>query len=301
LGPDDEEAESQMKPQSPFHPWIMLSATLALLLVFFIVPIGVAAFESFFSWDLLTPPRYVGAANYRALATHGSLLHVAVRTLGYSLLVVVGTMSLGLALALLVDRPGRAFAFVRASIFSAYVVSWVGVALLWMWMLDANGGIAGHVMSALGAPSVSFFGDPRCALAALAAIGIWKLTGYAMILFLAGLQSIPPSLHEAAALDGARGWGRFRHVTLPLLAPTAAFVATTTLVTSFQAFDIVRIVTQGGPAHATQLFVYAIYEQIFLNLSVGRASALAVVFFSLLFALASLQLRAWRAGEGAAS
>jgi ABC-type sugar transport system permease subunit len=274
-----------VRPRSAWHPWVMLAPTLVLLVVFFVVPIGVAAYESFFSWDLLTPPRFVGTANYRALAAHGELLNMALRTLGYSALVVSGTMSLGLALALLVDRPGRFFALVRASIFSAYVVSWVAVALLWMGLFDRNAG--------------SLLGDRRWALPALACVGIWKLTGYAMIVFLSGLQAVPPSLLEAAALDGAGAWSRFRHVTFPLLMPTAAFVATTTLVTSFQAFDVVRIMTQGGPAKATELFVYAIYEQVFLNLSVGRASALTVVFFGMLLALSALQLRAWRVRGGA--
>jgi ABC-type sugar transport system permease subunit len=275
-----------MTPRTRWHPWAMLAPSLALLVVFFIVPIGVAAYESVFSWDLLTPPRFVGAANYRALAAHGELLHIALRTLGYSAMVVAGTMSLGLAMALLVDRPGRFFALVRASIFSAYVVSWVAVALLWMGLFDRSGG--------------SLLGDRRWALPALAFVAVWKLAGYAMILFLAGLQDVPRSLLEAAALDGAGAWQRFRHVTLPLLMPTAAFVATTTLVTSFQAFDVVRIMTQGGPGRATELFVYAIYEQVFLDLSVGRASALTVVFFAMLLALSALQLRAWR-GRGAAA
>jgi sn-glycerol 3-phosphate transport system permease protein len=281
-------------PRARWHPWAMLVPTLGLLVVFFLVPIGVAAYESLFSWDLLTPPRFVGTSNYAALAAHGELLHVALRTIAYSAMVVAGTMSLGLALALLVDRPGRFFAFVRTSVFSAYVVSWVAVALLWMWMLDGNGGIFGRALH--GSP----LGDPRWALPTLAVVGVWKLTGYAMIVFLAGLQSVPRSLHEAAALDGASAWGRLRYVTLPLLAPTAAFVATTSLVTSFQAFDVVRIMTQGGPARATELFVYAVYEQIFLDLSVGRASALTVVFFGLLLALAALQLRVWRARAGVA-
>jgi sn-glycerol 3-phosphate transport system permease protein len=278
----------------------MLGPSLALLVVFFIVPIGVAVYESFFSWDMLTPPRYVGAANYEALAAHGEIFRVALRTLGYSVLVVAGTMVLGLGLAVLLDRPGRFFAFVRASVFSAYVVSWVAVALLWMGMLDGNSGILGRAARAVGAGSLSLLGDPRWALPTLAVVGIWKLTGYSMIVFLAGLQGVPKSLLEAAALDGAGAWARFRHVTMPLLAPTGAFVATTSLVTSFQAFDVVRIMTQGGPARATELFVYAIYEQIFLNLSVGRASALTVVFFVVLLAVAGLQLRVWRGrGEGA--
>ncbi len=287
-----------MTPRARWHPWAMLGPTLALLVVFFVLPIGVAAYESLFAWDMLTPPRFVGGANYRALAAHGELLHVALRTLGYSAMVVSGTMTLGLGLALLLDRPGRVFAFVRASVFSAYVVSWVAVALLWMWLLDGNSGLVGHALRALGAPAVALLGDPTWALPALAIVGVWKLTGYAMIVFLSGLQSVPTSLLEAAALDGAGAWSRFRHVTLPLLAPTASFVATTSLVTSFQAFDVVRIMTQGGPARGTELFVYAIYEQIFLNLSVGKASALTVVFFALLLAVASLQLRAFRTRGG---
>jgi sn-glycerol 3-phosphate transport system permease protein len=273
----------------------MLAPTLALLVVFFLVPIGVAVCESLFSWDLLTEPRFVGAANYRVLAARGELLAVAFRTLGYSAIVVVGTMTLGLALALVLDRPGRVFGFVRASVFSAYVVSWVAVALLWMWLLDGNAGILGRFVRNLGGPPLSLLGDPRWALPTLAVVGVWKLTGYAMVIFLAGLQGIPRPLLEAAALDGAGPWARFRHVTMPLLAPTSAFVATTTLVTSFQAFDVVRIMTQGGPARATELFVYAIYEQIFLNLSAGRASALTVVFFAFLLAVAWAQLRVWRA------
>jgi ABC-type sugar transport system permease subunit len=276
----------------------MVGPTLALLIVFFLLPIAVAACESFFSWDLLTSPAFVGAANYRALAESGEMLRVSLRTLAYSALVVCGTMSAGLGLALLVDRPGPVAAFVRGSLFSAYVISWVAVALLWMWMLDDSGGVLARALRALGVQPVSFLGDPRWALPTLAVVGAWKLTGYAMIVFLSGLQSIPRSLHEAAALDGARAWARFRYVTLPQLAPTSAFVATTTLVTSFQTFDVVRIITQGGPARATELFVYAIYEQIFLNLSVGRASALTVVFFALLLGLAALQLRAWSVPGG---
>jgi ABC-type sugar transport system permease subunit len=299
-----------MTPRYRWHPWAMLAPTLVLLGVFFVVPIGVAAYQSLFAWDLLTPPVYVGSQNFHTLLAHGELFRVALRTLTYSAIVVSGTMSLGLALALLLDRPGRVFAFVRGCVFSAYVVSWVAVALLWMWLLDGNAGLLGRLwawlvggnapllgraLRALGAQPMSLLGNVNTALPTLAVVGIWKLTGYAMIVFLAGLQSVPSSLVEAAALDGAGPWARFRHVTMPLLAPTAAFVATTSLVTSFQAFDVVRLMTQGGPARATELFVYAIYQQVFLNLSVGRASALTVVFFVLLFAVAALQLRAWRA------
>ena len=284
-----------MKPRSKAHPWMMLGPSLAAWGLFVFLPLGVAAYESLFSWDMLTDPVYVGGANYAALADGGELGKILGRTLAYSALVVAGSMSLGLALALLLDRPGRFFGFVRGAIFSAYVVSWVAVALLWVLLLDPDRGVAAAALRWLRLPRIAFLSDPGAALPTLAGVTIWKITGYAMVVFLAGLRGVPKALHEAAALDGAGAFDRFRYVTWPLLRPTAAFVATTSLIVSFQAFDVVRIMTQGGPARATTLFVYAIYEQIFLNLSVGRASALAVVYFVVLCLLAALQMRAWRA------
>mgnify|MGYP001031746831 FL=1 len=283
-----------MTPRRRHHPWLMLGPSLAVWILFVFVPLGLSAYQSLFAWDMLTEPVWVGGANYAAIAEDGELLRILGRTLGYSILVVAGSMTLGLALALLLDRPGRLFAFVRGAIFSAYVVSWVAVALLWVLLLDPDRGVAAAVLRALHLPRIGFLTDPRAALPTLAGVTVWKITGYAMIVFLAGLRAVPRSLHEAAALDGAGALARFRYVTWPLLRPTAAFVATTSLIVSFQAFDVVRIMTGGGPARATTLFVYAVYEQIFMNLSVGRASALAVVYFVVLCVLAALQLRAWR-------
>jgi ABC-type sugar transport system permease subunit len=273
----------------------MLGPSLLTWALFVFVPLGLAGLTSLYSWDMLTDPVWVGGANYAAIAEGGEVFYVLGRTLGFSVLVVAGAMTLGLGLALLLDRPGRLYAFVRASIFSAYVVSWVAVALLWVLLLDPDRGVAAAALRTLHLPRVGFLTDPRAAVPTLAGVTVWKITGYAMVVFLAGLRAVPKSLHEAAALDGAGAIARFRYVTWPLLRPTAAFVATTSLIVSFQAFDVVRIMTQGGPARATTLFVYAVYEQVFLNLSVGRASAYAVVYFVVLCALAGLQLRAWRA------
>jgi sn-glycerol 3-phosphate transport system permease protein len=287
-----------MRPRSGVHPWLMLGPSIAAWVLFLFVPLGLAAWQSLHAWDMLTDPVYVGGANYAAVAEGGQLLRILGRTLGFSVLVVAGSMSLGLGLALLLDRPGGVFAFVRGAIFSAYVVSWVAVALLWTLLLDPDRGVAAAVLRALHLPRIGFLTDPDAAAPTLAAVTVWKITGYAMVIFLAGLRGVPRSLHEAASLDGARALSRFRYVTWPLLRPTAAFVATTSLIVSFQAFDVVRIMTGGGPARATTLFVYAVYEQVFMNLSVGRASALAVVYFGVLCLLATLQLRAWRSQTG---
>ena len=283
-----------MRARSAIHPWLMLGPSLAAWALFVVVPLGLAVYESFFAWDMLTPSVWVGTANYAAITEDGELWRVLGRTLGFAVLVVIGSMGVGLALALLLDRPGRFFGFVRGAIFSAYVVSWVAVALLFVLLLDPDRGLVAAALRSVHLPRIGFLTDPKTAIPTLALVTIWKIAGYSMVIFLAGLRGVPKQLYEAAALDGAGPLWRFRYVTWPLLRPTAAFVATTSLVVSFQAFDVVRIMTQGGPARATTLFVYAIYEQIFLNLSVGKASALAVVYFLELSLLAALQMRVWR-------
>jgi ABC-type sugar transport system permease subunit len=262
--------------------------------VFFFYPLLFAAWQSLHAWDLLTPPRWVGLDNYRVLWRSGELARSLGTTLGFSVVVVVGSTALGLALALALNRPGRFYAFVRGAIFSAYVVSWVSVALLWLWLLDGEAGAVNGLLRGLGLTPQKWLTDPRLAPWSLAAVTIWKIAGYALVLFLAGLQDVPASLYEAAALDGAGVWQRFRWITWPLLRPTTAFVSTTGLIASFQVFDVVRVMTQGGPMNSTNVLVYAIYEQVFMNLRVGRASALIVVFFSVLLALTCLQLLVFR-------
>jgi ABC-type sugar transport system permease subunit len=289
-----------VKPSRPSHPYWMLFPTLLLLFVFFVFPLGMLVEQSLLSWDLLTPARYVGLANYRSLLRSGELWQTFGTTLSMSSAVVLGSMSAGLALALLLDRPGRWAAFVRSAVFSAYVVSWVSVGLLFLWLLDADSGIFAaiwRIFSSGRAPR--WLADPALAPWAVAGVTIWKITGYALVIFLAGLQDVPQSILEAAELDGASAARRFRSVTWPLLRPTTLFVATTSLIASFQLFDVVRVMTQGGPVRSTTVFVYAIYEQLFLDLRVGRASAEAVVFFVVLLLLTGAQFLLFRSEETA--
>jgi ABC-type sugar transport system permease subunit len=289
-----------VKPSRSADPYLMLLPTLLFLFVFFLFPLGVLVKQSFFAWDLLTPARYVGLGNYRALLRSGELVQTFTTTLSLSAAVVAGSMLAGLALALLLDRPGRWAAFLRAAVFSAYVVSWVSVALLFLWMLDADAGIFAslwHIFMSSRAPD--WLGSPALAPWAVAGVTIWKITGYALVLFLAGLQDVPTSILEAAELDGASPSARFFGVTWPMLRPTTLFVATTSWIASFQLFDVVRVMTQGGPVRSTTVFVYAIYEQLFLDLRVGRASAEAVVFFAILLVLTAAQFLLFRSQETA--
>ena len=289
-----------MKPSRPADPYWLLLPTFVFLFVFFFYPLGMLIEHSLFSWDLLTPARYVGLANYRSLLRSGELWQTFTTTLSISSAVVMGSMAAGLALALLLDRPGRFAAFVRGAVFSAYVVSWVSVGLLFLWLLDADAGIlAGFWRHFVHGRAPQWLGDPALAPWAVAAVSVWKITGYTLVIFLAGLQDVPQSILEAAELDGASPAKRFASVTWPLLRPTTLFVATTSLIASFQLFDVVRVMTQGGPVRSTTVFVYAIYEQLFLDLRVGRASADAVVFFGILLLLTGAQFWFFRSEASA--
>jgi sn-glycerol 3-phosphate transport system permease protein len=272
---------------------------LAALGTFFVYPLLSALYTSFFEWDLLTPARYVGLANYRAIFGSGELVAALGTTLLISALVVSGSLVLGLSLAIAVHRPGRWAALARSAVFSAYVVSWVSVGLLFLWIFDADAGVVNRALGAVGVAPVKWLTSTSMAPITVALIVIWKVTGYAMVVFLSGLSAVPPEVLEAAALDGAGPWRRLRHVVLPLLKPTAVFVAITSLIASFQLFDVVRLLTQGGPVRSTTVLVYAIYEQLFRDLRVGRASALVVVFFVVLSGLTYLKERAFRSEEPA--
>jgi ABC-type sugar transport system permease subunit len=207
------------------------------------------------------------------------------------------TLGLGLALAILVNHRGRFYTVVQACIFTSYIVSWVGVSLLWVWLLDGQYGLVNYVLSPLGIEKVDWLGDPDVALWALVGVTVWKTLGYDMIIYLAGLQSIPDDLYEAAALDGAGPLRRFWYVTLPQLAPTTLFLLITSVIFTFQGFDVVRIMTQGGPVHATTIYVYWVWEQAFRYFYVGRASAAVTLFFLVILVITVLQFRMYKAGR----
>lgn len=239
------------------------------------------------------PARWVGLENYRALASP-DFWEVVTNTVKYSSGVVVLSQALGLTLAVLLNDRTRLGALLQGAIFSSYVVSWVAVSLLWIWLLDPQYGLVAYVLRLVGLRAVNWLGDPRWALWTLVLVTVWKTVGYPMVIYLAGLQAIPGDLYEAAALDGAGGWQRFRHITWPLLTPTTLFLLVTLTITSFQGFDIVKIMTQGGPVSATVIYVYYIYEQAFQYFKLGKASAAVVLFFIVIVTLTFAQWLAFR-------
>ena len=271
--------------------YVLVAPSILLFAVFFLYPLFDAFQLSFFEWDLIGEPEWVGTTHYESLATderfHATLSNTAI----YSCATVLLTMVGGLALALLLNRQGVLWTWIRSSIFTSYIVSWVGVSLLWLWILDTDYGAFNSALALIGIEPVGWLTDPDVALWSLVVVSVWKLIGYDMIIYMAGLQAIPQDLYEAAAMDGAGRWARLRYITLPQLGPTTLFLTITSFVMTFQAFDVVRVMTQGGPVHATNVYVYFIYEQAFQYFHVGYASAAVVVFFAAIMTLTVVQFK----------
>jgi sn-glycerol 3-phosphate transport system permease protein len=239
----------------------------------------------------VSEPKFVGFRHYQELAGSEVFADVLLNTLVYSCATVAATMVGGLVLALLLNRRGGFARAIQGCVFTSYIVSWVGVSLLWLWLLDSDFGLVNHLVTQVGLAKVDWLGSPDVALWALIGVSVWKIVGYDMVIFLAGLQSIPEDLYEAASLDGAGAWGRFRYVTVPLLVPTSLFLLVTSVVMTFQGFDVVRVMTQGGPVNSTTIYVFYVYEQAFQYFRVGYASAAVMVFFVLILAITLVQFR----------
>lgn len=276
--------------------WTFLAPSFVHLLVFSVGPILFSAWLSFHEWNLIEPARpFVGLQNYRELAADAAFWNAVRNTAVYVLFVPAG-MALGLALALLVHRERPGVRWLRAAFFLPYVTSFVAISLVWKWMFEPDFGILNQVLGALGLPGSPWLTSPRTALPSLMLMSIWMYAGYMMVLFLAGLQAIPASLHEAARIDGANAWQRFRHITLPLLKPTTLFVLVTMVIFMFQVFTAVYVMTEGGPLHATDVLVYHIYRNAWEYLRMGYASAMAWVLFAIVFIATLVQLR-WLGGR----
>jgi multiple sugar transport system permease protein len=271
--------------------WSFLGLPVLHLAVFSFVPVAFTVYLSFHRWDLVSPARpFVGLANYRELAADG-LFWTTLRNTAFYALYVPVTMVLALAVALLLNRGRRGQRLLRAIVFLPYVSSVVAVGLVWQWMFNADFGLLNAGLRALGLGTVDWLGDPRTALAAIIIVTVWTQVGYQMLVFLAGLQGIPASYLDAATVDGASAWQRFRHVTLPLLRPVILFVLVTGIIAGFQVFTLVYLMTEGGPLHSTDVVVYRIYQTAWEFLRFGYASAMAVVLFLLLLGATLLQFR----------
>jgi multiple sugar transport system permease protein len=282
--------------------WLLVAPSLLVITVFFFLPVIAALAMSLTDFDLyalasIRNLRFVGVHNYVELM-HTPLFWKA---LGNTLFFVIAGVPLSIAAslgaALLLNSKLAWFKpLFRTAFFAPVVTSMVAVAVIWRYLYHTRYGFINYALDAIGLAPGDWLGDPRLAMPAIIFFAVWKNFGYNMIIFLAGLQSIPADLYEAAELDGAGSWALLRHITLPALAPTMFMVSILTMAGYFQLFAEPYVMTQGGPLQSTVSVLYLMYEQGFKWWNLGSATAVAFVLFVLMFGVTLLQMRV--AGRG---
>jgi multiple sugar transport system permease protein len=252
---------------------------------------------SFTHWNLVTTPRWLGLDNYRALANDPLFWVVVKNTAYYTLAVVPISTALGLLVALGLNRGLPGTTILRTAYFAPFITTLASAALLWQWIFDPTRGLIDSYLYMLGVNNPpAWLNSSVWAMPALIIFGVWRQIGFSMVLFLAGLQSVPRPLLEAATVDGANAWQRFRSVTFPMISPTTLFVVIISTIGAFQLFDQAYVLSAGrfGPDNATNTLVGYLYQKAFVDLNMGEASATAWALFIMIFAVTILQLVAQR-------
>ncbi|HKM43350.1 MAG TPA: sugar ABC transporter permease [Limnochordia bacterium] len=259
-------------------PWLFITPTVLGLVFFRIGPIIAAFLASFTSWNVFSPPQWIGTANYVELLNSKTFWMILRNTLVFSVFYVVGVMVVGLSLAVLVNNRIKGMTFFRGLYYLPVITSTVAIGVVWSWILSPRFGVLPNVLADLGVYNIpSFLGDSRYALLTLVVVYIWKMSGYHMILFLAGLQNIPGEYYEAAKIDGATRWQSLRHITLPLLSSTTFFIGIIALIQSLQSFDITMAMTEGGPNYASATLSFFTYINAFVHFRMGYAAAMSFI------------------------
>jgi multiple sugar transport system permease protein len=251
-------------------------------------PILFSIVLSFTRYDVLTEARYVGVSNYRDVISDPLFLKSIWNT-AVMLVRIPLTMALSLAIALLLDRAVRAIGFYRTSFYMPAIVPMVAASLLWVWLFNPIQGPINRALNTMGLPAPSWLQDPAWSKPALILMGLWG-AGAGMIIWLAGLQSIPPHLYEAASIDGAGRWRRFVHITIPMLSPYILFNAIVGVIATMQVWGEAYIMTAGGPDDSTLFYAYHLFKQAFQYFRMGHAAALAWIMFVVVLVLTLVQL-----------
>ena len=236
-----------------------------------------ALFTSFHKWDLVSPMEFVGIKNYFFSFQDPEFITSMVKSLYYAVMVVPVTLVFSLFLAVLLDRQIRFKSWYRAAYFFPVVTSAVVVSIIWKTMYHPTFGLIANFIRPLGFDPIGFLTSKSLSMPAISIMGVWQSVGFYMVIFLAGLQAIPPHLYEAAYIDGASRFKTFWNITVPLLRPTILFALVIATINNFQVFAQVYVMTKGGPADSTRVAVYYIYVIAFHFLEMGYASALSLV------------------------
>jgi len=253
--------------------------------IFVVIPIFCSFALSFTEWDLLGDIKFVGLSNYKAVLSQGEFLQILINTFVYAISTTVFAVIIPLIIAAILNTKIRGGETLKAIYFLPFITPAVVVAIVWGWIFDPNIGL----VNTLFKTHFTWLFDTHLAMPVLIFVSVWKLIGYNVVLFLTGFTSIDSSVYEAAKIDGASPNQTFFNITLPLLKPTTYFVTLVTAISSFQVFDLIYVMTSGGPQDATNVIVYSIYKYAFEYFDVGKSCALAYILFIIIFILAILQ------------
>lgn len=270
---------------------MFIGPSLIALVSFSLGPMIASAWVSLHEWNLIRPARYIGLDNFREL-WHDDDFHLALKNtlyylVGYLPLVILG----GLGLAVLLNKQMKGVSLFRALYFLPVVTSWVVVSLLWKWLLNPNNGLVNTMLSWIGVDGPGWWTSQTWAIPSVILASVWKDIGFVMVILLAWLQGIPETLYEAAEIDGADAWRRFRSITLPLLTPSLFFVFVISMINGFQVFEQIWVMTDGGPAGSSTVVVEQIVKNTFDYGRAGYASAMSVVLFVIILIFAAIQMR----------
>jgi sn-glycerol 3-phosphate transport system permease protein len=290
----------QDRPSRDYALFVMLvGPNVALLLLFIYRPLVDNIRLSFFSWNISDPTaHFIGLSNYAEWFTRVDTRQIVLNTVVFTAAAVIGSMVLGLALAMLLDQPLRGRNLVRSTVFAPFVISGAAVGLAAQFVFDPNFGLVQDLFRRVGVGVPDFYQNPHWALFMVTVTYIWKNLGYTLVIYLAALQGVRRDLLEAAEIDGASRLATFRRVILPQLRPTTFFLSITVLINSLQVFDIINVMTQGGPlGTGTTTMVYQVYLETFRNFRAGYGATVATIMFLVLLAITYYQVRVMDRGQ----
>ncbi|MBP5468849.1 MAG: sugar ABC transporter permease [Candidatus Riflebacteria bacterium] len=274
-----------LNKKNDWGAYLYLMPVIIILFVFHVFPIFMALGVSFYEWDLIGKPEFVGAGNYTRLLDDPMFWKSIWNTIYYAAVSIPLTIFLSMGIAILLNNPIRGLGFYRTAYFIPVVTSINAVAIVWNFIYHPDFGLLNKVLGLFGIDPIAWLQDPNWAMPAIILMSVWKGLGNNIIIFLTGLQNIPKHLYEAARIDGANRWQQFRHITWPMLSPTTFFIFTMSVIGSFQVFSQVYMMTpRGGPLKSTMVVVYYLYRKAFDQFEFGYALAMAFVLFLIIFA-----------------
>lgn len=268
-----------------FAGWVFILPALLGTLIFIVIPVICSFGLSFTKWDLLNPIQFVGLDNYKEIFSETLFFKIFWNTVVFAISTSVLGVIIPLVLACILNSKIRGAEFYKTAYFLPFITPMIVIGVVWEWIFDPNIGLLNHILHL----HINWLYDTHFAMPALIIVSVWKLIGYNMVIFLSSLSGISQSMFEAAKIDGASPFQTFKNVTIPLLSPSIFFVVIITAISSFQVFDLIYLMTQGGPLDSTNVLVYAIYKNAFEYFNVGKASAIAYVLFFIILVLTLVQ------------